>query len=525
MAGRSHAERKNETKAFIFPDIRAIALLARDVRFYCNPSESFMRRDVIRFIHRERLVSPGDTVLLGVSGGADSLCLMHLLHACQAELGITLHVAHLNHLIRGADAEADAQFVADFAAQLGIPCTVQSRDVRAVARERQLGIEEAARRVRYAFLFETAREIKAARIAVGHNADDQSETILMHWLRGAGLAGLRGMLPATPLADLRLLSPSTSGKERWLIRPLLQTPRADIERYCRAHDLQPRCDRSNLDTTFYRNKLRHELLPHLEKAYKPNLRVILRRSAQVIRDDYDLLCTLRDDAWDKTAQVSDRVVVFDRAVWQTWHVSLQRAMIRRAVQHLRRNLRDVNFEHVDAAVRVAHRGAVGAQATLPRRVVLTVGYTRLFIAEAGLVPPPDFPALTVERLALTIPGVTLLPPSGRVEVNIVPVDRLPPDWEQNVDPWRAFLDAGVVGRSAFLRRRRAGDRFCPLGMGGRQKLVSELLVNARLTAWWRDLVPLLIGQDGEIIWVCGWRVDERAKITEHTSHVAIIHFM
>ena len=480
-------------------------------------------RQVVSFIRRERLLSAGEKVVVGVSGGPDSLCLLHVLDACRAELGVDLHIAHLNHLIRGSEAEADAQFVAGLAGRWGIPCTGEARDVPAVARRHRLALEEAARRVRYAFLLEVAHREGATRIAVGHNADDQSETVLMHWLRGAGLAGLRGMLPSTRMADLRLIVPPGEGNDVWLIRPLLPVPRVDVERYCQEHNLVPRFDRSNLDTTHYRNKLRHELLPCLEREFKPRFREVLRRSAQVVRDDYDLLCSLGDEAWEKVTRcASETAVAFKKAAWRALHPSLQRATVRRAVRRLRWSLRDVNFEHVESAVRVGRGGKVGAQAALPRGVMLTVGYTTLLVAEADFVPSPDFPALRVERLPLAVPGWTPLPGGGSVEVQIVPRKDLSPGWDRNDDPWRAFLDADVLGERTSLRRRREGDRFCPLGLHGHHKLVSELLTNAKVPACWRDAVPLLVREDDEVMWVCGWRVDERARVRDGTSRVAVI---
>jgi tRNA(Ile)-lysidine synthase len=434
-----------------------------------------------------------------------------------------LHVAHLNHLIRGGDADADAQFVADLALQWGVPCTVQARDVPAVAHKQKLAIEETARSVRYAFLSQVAQKVGATRVAVGHNADDQSETVLMHWLRGAGLAGLRGMLPVTRMAHLRLFSYVPGGDELVLIRPLLEIERADIERYCRQHSLKPRFDRSNLDTTLYRNKLRHELLPYLERAFKPHFRAILRRSARVIRDDYDLLCGLRDRAWKQTVrQASSEAVIFDLNAWRALHPSLQRATLRLAMQHLRWSLRDVGFKHIESAVYVGREGKVGAQATLPRGVMLTVGYTRLVVADAAFTPSPDFPTLRMNRVMLASPGITPLPGGGWAEVQFVPRAELPLDWSQNTDPWQAFLDAHTLGKSLSLRQRRSGDRFCPLGLGRRHKLVNELLVNEKVPSRWRDQVPLLVREDDEIMWVCGWRIDERARVKDDTAHVAVV---
>jgi tRNA(Ile)-lysidine synthase len=509
-----------------------------------------VQRQVLAYVQRERLLPAGRRVVIGVSGGPDSLCLLHLLWTLRHELGIQVHAAHLNHLIRGSEADTDAQFVADLTASWHIPSTIASRDVPALAREQKLAIEEAARRARYVFLAQVAHQTCATHIAVGHNADDQSETVLMHWLRGAGLAGLRGMLPATRLTDLRLLQAQqdrdADQADLWLVRPLLDTERSDIERYCRAHNLVPRFDRSNLDTTYYRNKLRHELLPLLEHEYKPRFGKILRRSARVIRDDYDLLCTVRDRTWKEIVRrESDEAIVLDREAWTALHPSLQRAILRQAVYRLRRSLRDVNFVHIEAAMEVAHQGIVGCQATLPSDVMLTVGYAVLTVADIEYAPSPDFPALSTEltgRTPLTVPGTTLLPGRLAVEIDIRSRSALPLDWQNNVDPWCAYLDVHALGLEAFdvqpagpkdipfadgapalfLRRRKDGDRFCPLGMGGHHKRVSDLLVNAKVPSQWRDQIPLLVRKDDTILWVCGWRMDERARVHNQTSRIVVV---
>jgi len=486
------------------------------------------QHNLLALLEREHLLPAGNSVVVGVSGGPDSLCLLHLLWTHRDKLGIRVHAAHLNHLLRGVDADADALFVAQQAADWGIRCTVESRDVRAYASERGLAIEEAARHQRYAFLAQVARAQNARYIAVAHNADDQSETVLMHWLRGAGLAGLRGMLPATQLAALHVDGPAPEYEELTLIRPLLDTPRAEIERYCRQHNLSPRFDRSNLDTTLYRNKLRHELLPLLEREYKPGLAQILRRSARIIRDDYDLLCTTRDRAWARiTRQTSDRAVVLDLTAWRGLHPALQRAILRRAAHTLGPGLRDVNYVHVQSALRIAQEGSTGDAATLPGGLQLVVGYDTLTIADRNYLPAPDFPSLPLpasgapERFRLHMPGTTLLP-GLQAHVEVAPQAALDADWERNQDPWRAYLDAAVLGRELALRPRRAGDRFYPLGMDGRSKLVSDLLVNCQVPAGWRNRIPLLVRADDSIMWVCGWRVDERARVRESTSRVAIV---
>jgi tRNA(Ile)-lysidine synthetase-like protein len=484
---------------------------------------------------------PGDTVVVGVSGGPDSLCLLHVLARLAEKDRVGLHVAHLNHSARGADSDADAQFVAQVAEAWGLPATVEQLDVPALAREHHLAFEEAARRVRYAFLTRVAGDVGATRIAVGHNADDQAETVLMHVLRGSGLAGLRGMLPLTPITDYRLLEPfaregegvTPSPESLCIIRPLLETVRADIERYCADHDLKPRFDRSNLDTTYFRNRLRHDLLPLLE-TYNRNIRARLCHTAAVVAADYELLVEMAERAWGETAQeVEPGRVVFSLEAWRALSVALQRATLRRAVHHLRASLRDLDFVHVEEARRVALRGETGARATLPSGLELTVGYDMLSVASVGeAAPPPDEPLLWGDApVALQVPGETQLPPAPPevcgVSDWVVCIDLLK-DWDlgqisANPDPWTAYFDGRILVSPLSLRSRRQGDRFQPQGMEGHSVKVSDYLVNRKVPHAWRDHLPLLVAGD-TIVWVCGCAVGLDGLVGTETQQVARVRF-
>jgi tRNA(Ile)-lysidine synthase len=484
--------------------------------------------------------------VVGVSGGPDSLCLLHVLNRLRGEYRIELHVAHLNHKIRGREADADAAFVAKLAEEWGLPCTVEARDVPALARQKKLSLEEAARRARYAFLAEVAEQAGVKRIAVGHNADDQTESVLMHWLRGAGLAGLRGMLPAISLSDYRLLEgpcpePDEGGGERQysgkgefngqepypftLIRPLLEVTRAEIEAYCAENSLQPRFDRSNLDTTYYRNRLRHELIPYLE-SYNPGIREVVRRSAKVIADDYAYLQAELDQLWPQVViSESDRVIKFDLAAWRSLPISFQRSTLREAIRRLRRSLRNINWIHVEDALVALLEKTAGTQVTLPQGLMLTMSYQTFTVAEEGYVElPTDLPLLAVDSLPLAVPGTTPLPESPwRVEVRLLSRNELPPGWEDNPDPWQAFLDHDVTGSELVLRRRQPGDRFQPLGLGGRQTTLREFMINVKIPAQWRHLVPI-VASPLHIVWLAGWRVDERARVIESTERVLHLRF-
>ena len=502
-------------------------------------------------IEAHHLLSPGETVVVGVSGGPDSLCLLHLLcrlrartHG-QAEGGwnLKLHVAHLHHGLRGAEADADAAFVRDLAADWGLPLHVERISVPEIAREHGLAVEEAARRARYAFLARVAGEVGARAVVVGHNADDQAETVLMHFLRGSGLAGLRGMLPRTPMSDYRLLGLETGDLVEGvcLIRPLLAIPRAEIEAYCGHHGLEPRFDRSNLDTTYFRNWLRHEVIPLLE-GHNPNLRQVLHRSAQVIASDYALLRSFLEEWWPQVV-VEERLqpetagleeegaeerIVLDLAAWRALPASLQRSILREAVQRLRRTLRDISFVHIEDAVRVAREGTTGSQATLPRGLMLTVSYERLTVAAAEAPPSlPDWPLLPpgAGLIPLQVPGETRLPAADWVlRVEVLARRDLPPAWQVNPDPWRVFVDLRAVGTDLWLRTREPGDRLQPLGMEGHSVKVSALLTNLKVPRAARDRLPLLV-TDWGLAWVCGQRVDRRACVQDATERVLHLRFV
>lgn len=496
-------------------------------------TERHSDRDVVErvrlVIERHGLLPTGETVVVGVSGGPDSLCLLHVLLRLADAYGVGLHVAHLNHRIRGADADADAAFVSELAAFWGLPCTVEALDVPALARSKKLALEEAARRVRYAFLSEVALRLGSHTIAVAHNADDQVESVVMHCLRGSGLAGLRGMLPLTRLTDYRLLddltAPQTAEARSGLslVRPLLEVPRADVEAYCAAHGLKPRFDLSNLDTTYYRNRLRHELIPYLE-SYNPNIRQVIRRTAQVFTDDYELLRREMELAWAGVVR-SERagLVVFDRAAWRSLPRSLQRATLREAVHRLRRSLRDINFVHIEDALSVLLEGETGSRATLPQGLLATLSYDCFVVAdETHRSPLPDWPLLLDEEpLPVAVPGLTPLP-GGEWLLEAEILATSPALCPAEADPWEAYLDYDAA-TCPYLRRRQTGDRFQPLGLGGGSKRLSEFMTNEKIPACWRDYVPLLLS-GGRIAWVCGYRPDERARVSASTQKILHLRF-
>ena len=489
-------------------------------------------RTVRKYVLRHELLSSGETVVVGVSGGPDSLCLLHLLRCLTLDWGLRLCVAHLNHGLRGAEADADARFVAGLAREWGLYCTIGAADVRALAAAPGLSLEEAARQARYRFLAEVARSNDAPVVAVGHNADDQAETVLMHFLRGSGVAGLRGMLPITRLADYRLDDGFGERDRPWsgasaemprLVRPLLTIARAEIVAYCAANALRPRFDRSNEDTTLYRNRLRHTLLPLLAD-YNPAIRSLLTRTAEVMAGDHEVLRSALENAWSAVARpAAAGTVTFDLAAWRMLPIGLQRATVREAIHRLRRSLRNINWEHVEPAVWCGRIGQTGQIATLPAGLSLQVDYDELRFATEGPPRVSDVPQVRAP-VRLNAPGLTFLDDDWRVIVTRWSRADLPITFAENRDPWTAWLDADVVGAEMRLRSRAPGDRFRPQGMAGHSAKVNEFMINAKAPRHARAGWPILTGAVG-IAWVCGLRVDERALVWPTTTAVWEVRFV
>lgn len=459
-----------------------------------------VRRAVREAARRFQLFPPGETVVVGVSGGPDSLCLLDVLQDLAPEFRIALHVAHLHHGLRGAEADADAAFVAEIARQRGLPCTIQREDVGALAAREGLSLEEAARQARYTFLAEVAARLGSHTIAVAHQADDQVETVLMHLLRGSGLAGLRGMRPRMPLTEYHgLLRRPPEGL--WLVRPLLGVWRQEIEAYLQAKGLTPRLDRSNLDLTFFRNRLRHEVLPLLERL-NPRLRETWWRMAEALAADYEFLEQTLHQVWPTVTAVEapDRIV-FDLARWRGLPLSLRRMALREAAFRLAHRLRDLRFDHVEEAIRMAEEGMTGGMLTWPEDLRVAVAYGNLIVAREGAVwPDPDLPLLTAP-FSLH-PGETLWP-DGQWAVIWEEIST----WDavqQPGDLWTLYVDAERAGAHLAFRARRPGDRFHPAGMSGPVRL-KTFLINQKIPQVWRDRWPLLVNERDEILWVAGVR--------------------
>jgi tRNA(Ile)-lysidine synthase len=446
----------------------------------------------------------GEKWVVGVSGGPDSLALLHILR--QIVGPERLVAAHLNHNLR-PDAAADAQFVAETAAAWQIPFTLQSHDVAALAREAGLSLEVAGRQARYTFLANLAHQVGTRLIAVGHHADDQVETLLLHLLRGTGLRGLRGMQP------IRLLP---ADPDCLLLRPLLYTSRAEIEAYCRDQQLQPRHDATNTDTRFRRNWVRHELLPQLV-AFNPQIKRNLQQLADMVAANMEILDDRFIDAWLAAVNdIDEDWLALDRPIWQRQPLALRRRLLRAAVRQLESQA-EINFRTLEQACLLAEAEGSGTTAVLPGGMLLEVGYKELIVRRDTAVIIPELPQLSNdESLPLPVPGQVSLAYGWWLETAVLDQFDLA-TIQQNRDPWTAYLDGAQAG-SLYLRPRRPGERMQPLGLNGRSAKLKEIMVNRKIPAALRAQWPIL-AHDDHALWLVGHVLDERVGVTAVTRQV------
>ncbi len=478
---------------------------------------------MLRFIREHHLIPAKSCLLVAVSGGPDSVCLLHILARLQDEFNARLHVAHLNHELRGAESEADAEYVSRLASQLGVPATIERRDVKAYRAQHHASLEEAAREVRYTFLAQVAQSIGANRVTTGHTTDDHIETILMHLIRGTGTKGLRGLQPSSLWRS--------SGGSLTIVRPLLEVSRQETVAYCHSHGLVPRIDASNLSLSPLRNRIRHQLLPLLQ-GYNPGVTEALLRTARIASDDLAFLENESGRLWDRIVRRQGDTIALSREEFLKLPPALQRHLLRTAIEGLLGDLKDIETRHIEEIMAALTKPA-GKQLDLPRGLIFAIGYDQYLLGldPAALSP---FPLLSNE-FTLRIPGETLFP-GWRVQATVTSdeaQERLkvlptpsevpsPPEAIESARCFTAYLDLDKVGEGVVVRHRQQGDRFQPLGMSQSKKL-GEFMIDAKVPKAWRQRVPIVCSPQ-HVLWVVGWRLDDRVKVTENTRRVLLLTF-
>jgi tRNA(Ile)-lysidine synthase len=473
---------------------------------------------VTAYIEQHRLLPESGRVVVAVSGGADSLCLLHLLHGlCGAGRrypAVQLHVAHLDHQLRGEAGARDAAIVADLATEWGLPVTTGAADVPTLARNMHYSLEEAARIARYRFLNEVAQ---GRPIAVAHQQDDQVETLLLHWLRGGGIASMTGLRP----------------RDLGIIRPLLCVTHADTVAYCREHQLTPLEDASNSDLRFLRNRVRHELLPLLE-SLNPGIRATILRTAEIMNVDAEWIEEQIDNCRDNViAAEGPWRVELRRDALLALPLSLQRHLLRRVTGGLNAGQSPLELRHYKLIEELLQRpdASEAPGFDLPQHIRVTRENEMLIFERVDVTRTHQGSSDERTEAVLPVPGRVAVPGTRWIATaEIVQGEELQQAvealrGERWADVWRTlpstryavYIDGEHISDALRVRTRRAGDRMRPLGMACEKK-VQDVLVDKHIPSAERGQIPLFFSET-HCVWLAGIYPDDRVRLTARTRRI------
>lgn len=432
---------------------------------------------------------------MGVSAGIDSMVLLHLLCACRRGYDLSLIVAYVNHGLRPGESEKEAELVQKEAGRLGLPFEYGVFEVKEFQRTRGFSLQDAARRIRFRFFNDLLEKYDGEKIALGHNADDQVETVLLRLIRGSGLKGLKGMLPI---------------REGRVIRPLLETWRREIELFAEQNKIPFLQDSSNLKEGYLRNRIRLTLIPFIERNYQSNFKRVLLRTSAILREEDDYLEREGEQAYHKIVYENGGILSFKFSDFKPLHRTIQRRVVQKMLRRIcSGEMEDGDWfegESIDSKLRNPPPSFVSE---LPFGISLEKRYDLVFLAKRKPKPIPPF------EVELVAPGRTLIQEIGR-EMVVEVIDRNDLLGEM-VSPDLAHLDYEHLQFPLKVRNFRPGDRFDPLGAKGTQKL-KEFFIDHKIPRMDRPGIPLLLSGE-KIAWVVGHRIGERFKITPTTHKI------
>jgi tRNA(Ile)-lysidine synthase len=436
-------------------------------------------------------------LIVGVSAGVDSMVLLHLLNACRETFHLSLIVAHVDHGFRPAESERETELVQKESARFRLPFEYGKFNVREFQKLGGLSPQDAARRIRFHFFYDLLRKHHAQKIALGHNADDQVETVLLRLIRGSGLRGLKGILPI---------------RERKVIRPLLEVWREEIDSFALEKKVPFLLDSSNLGKDYLRNRIRLTLIPFIEEEYQPHFKETLLRTSTILREENDYLERGTEEAYQKIVHEAKDALSFKFSEYQSLHRAIQWRVIRKIVERIHDGgmvMEDGGGADALKVCQNLHQSSPSFLLELPHGFWVEKRYDVVLMGKREVNPSSPF------EVDLLSPGHTFIEEIGK-EVVIEETER-----DQFRDysgpPHTALMDYENLQFPLKMRNFRPGDRFCPLGVKGTQKL-KDFFIDHKVPKFERPSVPLLISEE-RIAWVVGYRIDERVKITEKTKKV------
>ncbi|MCD3218041.1 tRNA lysidine(34) synthetase TilS [Clostridium botulinum C] len=449
---------------------------------------------VIHTIKQNNMFEVGDKVVVAVSGGPDSICLLHILYKLKEKIGISIVAAHINHCLRGEEADKDEEYVRKFCENLNIQCFVKKEDVHKISKDRGISCEMAGREVRYDFFSEVLNNVRANKIAVAHNANDQAETILMRMLRGTGLEGLIGIRAV---------------RDNIFVRPIIDITRDEIEDYCYVNNLNPRIDKTNLENIYTRNKIRLELIPYIQKNFNSDVIEVLNRFSNTVKIDNDYLNKVSLEKYNKYCKGEKDKVIIKEEVFKE-HEAILTRVIRMALKELKGNLNNFDKGHIYDIIDIQKK-STGKFIMLPKNIRVLNNYGDINLYKNNNKINID---KGKQEYNLVINKENILDNGLKITLDII---NNVEDTKFDKSSLIKYFDYDKINRDIKLRYRNNGDKFVPLGMKGTKKL-KDLFINLKIPKEKRDIIPLIVFDD-EISWIVGYRISDKFKINKNTKRI------
>lgn len=458
-----------------------------------------MKEKVINVIKKYNLIEKDDKIVVGVSGGPDSMALLYILNEIKEELGFNIYVAHINHGIRKQEADADEEYVKNICSELMIPFYSTKVNMDEYAKKNKLTSEEAGRAIRYDFFNRILDDIGGGKIAVAHNKNDQAETLLMRFFRGTGLEGLRGM----------------KYKNANIIRPLLDAGREEIEKYCSDNDISVRIDRTNLEPIYGRNKIRLEVIPYIAQNYNKGIIDTLARTSKLMQMDSEFILEIVEKKYKKiVVEESQNSIVLDIDNFEKEHYSIKSRIIRQSIEKINGSLKGIEEKHINNILNLMEENVTGKNINISNNIIIKISYGNMIIEKESRLRK------TLFRYPLHIGKPVYIDElNAAIISNVLPISEVDIKY---INRFIKYFDYDKIKGVLYIRNRKDGDRFTPLGMHGSKKL-KDFFIDEKIPRDERDSIPI-IEDNGKIIWIVGHRISEEYKVSNNTSKVLVLEY-
>ncbi|MDB3485113.1 tRNA lysidine(34) synthetase TilS [Clostridioides difficile] len=454
---------------------------------------------VLSTINKHNLIQKGDKIVLGLSGGPDSVCLLHVLNRLKKDFNIEIYAAHLNHQIRGIEAQKDALYVSKLCEDMGIIFFVKSINVPKYCENEGLSLEEGARKLRYEMFYEIKDKIKANKIAIGHNLNDQAETVMMRIMRGTGLKGLKGI---------------DYIRDNCIIRPILDVERNEIEEYCEAYNLNPRIDKTNLENIYTRNKIRLDLLPYMKDNFNSNVIESIVRMSNSLKSDNDYIEKEAEAKFREVSNIKEKgFVEINLDDFVCLHDAIKVRVLRNSIKHILGDTNFVDQRHIEDLMSLEDNSKVNKMLTLPRNIFVYRKKDSIILTNEEIVNEEiEFYYNVPSNGFIKIKELKQI-----IETQVMSIDRYK---SMKLDNSSKGFDFNKVKGGIVIRSRRQGDKI-KLAMGS--KKVKDLFIDLKIPREERCKIPIITDSEG-IICVGDYKISENYKIDENTKEVLKINF-